>query len=136
MRRILIGSGLAAGALIVLASAAMSPPIIWPDAPAPPAIAAHVDAARTRLWTEATDGLRVPLHLAFDEAWCVPGGAVALIFEEHRPPYLETSFGYALRGSVPTSPDDAWGGAHGIESRAQVDAELRRELGPRAGPCA
>ena len=77
------------GALaVVLAGLAATflPPVVWPDAPVPASLAASVPSARWRLWTEATDALRLPLHLTFVEARCGSDGSVALIFEEHRPP--------------------------------------------------
>lgn len=136
MRRVIGTIGVVAGA-IVLAIPAVTflPPRIWPDAPAPPALAASIPSARGQLWKEATDGLRLPLHLTFTEARCGADGAVGLIFEEHRPPYTERRFAYAARGSMPTSADESWGGGHGIAGSVLDDSEFVHLLGPDPAPC-
>ncbi len=111
------------------------PPVLWPDRPVPASLAAFVRAARQQLWSEATDGLRLPLHLSFVEARCSPNGSVALIFAEHRPPYAETRFAFALRGSMPTATDDTWGGGAGVAGSALDDSEFVHQMGLDTGSC-
>ena len=96
--------------------AASLPSALWPDAPVPASIAEYLPAAREQLWTQATDGLRLPLHLRFLEARCNSDGGVALVFEEIGRPIGSTTYAYAVRGSMPTSPDDGWGGGYGVRS--------------------
>jgi hypothetical protein len=136
MRRV-IGAVVAVGSLVVLGGLAATylPPVVWPDAPVPASLAQAVPSARWRLWTEATDGLRLPLHLTFVEARCGSDGSVALIFEEHRPPYTESRFAYASRGSMPTSADDSWGGGHGITGPVLEDDEFVHLMGQDPQPC-
>lgn len=136
MRRV-IGAVTVVGSLIILGglAAAFLPPVIWPDAPAPASLAQSVPSARWQLWTEATDGLRLPLHLTFVEARCGSDGSVGLIFEEHRPPYAERRFAYAARGSMPSSADDSWGGGYGITGSVLDDDEFTHLLGPNPPVC-
>ena len=92
-------------------------------------------SAREQLWSEAIDGLRRPLHLRFVEARCqAEGTAVALIFEEYRPPYLVRSYAYAVRGSLPTTSDERWAGRYGLRS-IEGDPELDRLLGRDTVAC-
>ncbi len=136
MRRVAGVLAAVAGVVAVCGLAAtFSPPLVWPDAPAPPALATYIAPARQHLWTEATDGLRVPLHLTFIEARCGADGAVALIFDEHRPPYTDRAFGYVARGSMPTSADDSWSGGYGIAGSVFDDSEFVHLLGPDPVPC-
>jgi hypothetical protein len=132
-----IGAVAAAGSLVVLGGLAATflPPVIWPDAPAPGALADSVPAARWKLWTEATDGLRLPLHLTFVEARCGSDGSVGLIFEEHRPPYTDERFAYAARGTMPTAADDSWSGGYGINGSVLDDDEFIHLLGPNPSIC-
>lgn len=88
----------------------------WPDAPVPASLAESVPAAREQLWNQATDGLRLRLHLRLLEARCNRDGGVALVFEEIGRPFFATTYAYAVRGSIPTSPDDGWGGVTGMRS--------------------
>ncbi|MDA8201610.1 MAG: hypothetical protein M0Z49_02400 [Chloroflexi bacterium] len=131
--------GLAVTALTTLVAfglmAILLPPVLWPDRPIPPSLAAYVPAARQQLWSEATDSLRLPLHLTFREARCSPDGSVALIFEEHRPPYTETRFAYALRGSMPTAADDSWDGGAGIAGSVLDDSEFIHQMGSDSTVC-
>ena len=92
------------------------PLYLWPDAPVPASLAEYLPAAREQLWDHASDGLRFPLHLRFVEARCSRDGGVALVFEEIGPPIGTTTYAYAVRGSMPTSPDDGWGGGYGVRS--------------------
>ncbi len=137
--RMRMAIGLAVTALTTLVAfglmAILVPPMLWPDRPVPPSLAAFVPAARQQLWSEATDSLRLPLHLTFREARCSPNGSVALIFEEHRPPYTETRFAYALRGSMPTAVDDSWGGGAGIAGSVLDDSEFINQMGPDSTAC-
>jgi hypothetical protein len=111
------------------------PPVLLADAPAPASLAAYVPSARDQLWKHATDGLRLPLHLRFVEARCwADGGAVALVFEEWRPPYLRVTYAYAIRGSMPTSADDAWGGGFGVASLS-TDDEFVFQMGADSVRC-
>ena len=64
----------------------------------------------------ASDGLRLPLHLRFLEARCDSDGGVALVFEEIGRPVGSTTYALRIRGSMPTSPDDGWGGGYGVRS--------------------
>ncbi|MHB8959864.1 MAG: hypothetical protein ACYDAN_09585 [Candidatus Limnocylindrales bacterium] len=132
------GAVAAVGSLVVLGGLATTflPSVIWPDSPAPASVAASVPAARWQLWTEATDGLRLPLHLTFTEARCGADGSVGLIFEEHRPPSTERRFAYAARGSMPSSADNAWSGGYGISGSVLDDDEFIHLLGPNPPVCA
>jgi hypothetical protein len=136
MRRV-IGAVVAVGSLVVLGGLAATylPPVIWPDAPVPASLAESVSSARWRLWTEATDGLRLPLHLTFLEARCGSDGSAALIFEEHRPPYTESRFAYAAGGSMPTSVADSWSGGYGITGSVLDDDEFVHLMGQNPQPC-
>ncbi len=136
MRRVLKVGVAAFGVVVAAALAAtLLPPVIWPDAPAPASVEAFVAAARQDLWNEGTDGLRLPLHLSFIEARCAADGSVALIFEEHRPPYTKTWYAYVARGSMPTAEDQGWGGGFGIEGPALADREFIHVMGPDPAPC-
>ena len=105
------------GVLPSLTGAAASlPGLLWPDAPVPASLAEFMPAAREQLWDQATDGLRLPLHLRFLEARCSSDGGVALVFEEIGPPFFATTYAYAVRGSMPTSPDDGWSAGTGMRS--------------------
>lgn len=110
------------------------PSVIWPDAPVPESLVEFIPAAREQLWDQATDGLRLPLHLRFLEARCNGDGGVALVFEEIGPPFLGTAYAYAVRGSMPTSLDDAWGGGYGLSSVLD-DAEFIHTMGTDTAPC-
>lgn len=127
----------AVGSLIILGGLATTflPPAIWPDAPVPGLLAESVPSARWKLWTEATDGLRLPLHLTFVEARCGSDGSVGLIFEEHRPPYTDQRFAYAARGSMPSAGDDSWSGGYGITGSVLDDDEFIHALGPNPSIC-
>jgi hypothetical protein len=127
----------AATGLVLLGGLAATflPPLVWPDAPAPPALATSIPSARQQLWTEATDDLRLPLHLTFIEAWCGADGTVGLIFEEHRPPYVGRSFAYAASDSMPSSAGKSWSGGYGITSSVLDDSEFVHLLGPDPSPC-
>lgn len=124
-----------AAVVIVGLAATFLPAVFWPDAPVPASLAASVPSARQRLWTEAMDGLRLPLHLTFVEARCGSDGSVALIFEEHRPPYTESRFAYAARGSMPTSAADSWSGGYGISGSVLDDDELIHLMGRNPPSC-
>lgn len=136
MKRV-IGLVVLGAVAVVLAGLAATflPSVVWPDAPVPASLAASVPSARWRLWTEATDGLRLPLHLTLVEARCGLDGSVALIFEEHRPPYTESRFAYAARGSMPTSVDDSWGGGYGITGSVLDDEEFIHLVGQNPPSC-
>ena len=127
-------------ALLTLAGcgpgAAVVPAALWPDAPAPASVAAYLPSARAQLWSEATEGLRLPLHLQFIEARCAADGAVALVFREHRPPYRDSTSAYAIRGSMPTALDDAWGSGTGIDGTLFADDEFLHLMGRDHRPCA
>lgn len=110
------------------------PPVVWPDAPAPPSLVTSVPGARHDLWVNASP--LVPLHLTFVEARCSKSGAVALVFEEHRLPYLGTHFAIATRGSMPTSPlDEAWSGGIGISGSVVNDQEFLSVMGTESTVC-
>ena len=94
--------------------------LLWPDAPVPASLAEYLPAAREQLWNQATDGLRLPLHLRFLEARCSSDGGVALVFEEIGRPFFLTTYAYTVRGSMPTSADDGWGNG-GTGLRAVLD---------------
>lgn len=69
------------------------------------------------------------------EARCrAGGGAVALVFEEWRPPYLGVTYAYAIRGSMPTSAGDAWGGGFGVTSLS-TDDEFVSQMGADSFRC-
>ncbi len=133
-----VASVIAAGVAMLVAIGLITtfvPPVLWPDRPVPASLAAFVPAARQQLWSEAIDGLRLPLHLSFVEARCSPNGSVALIFADHRPPYTETRFAYALRGSMPTATDDTWGGGAGVAGSALDGSEFVHQMGLDTGSC-
>jgi hypothetical protein len=111
------------------------PPVIWRDAPVPASLAAYMPTARQTLWANGIDGLRLPLYLTFIEARCAADGAVALIFEEHRPPWTETRFAYTARGDMPTAPDDPWGGGLGIVGSVLADEEFIHLMGADPALC-
>jgi hypothetical protein len=112
------------------------PPLVWPDAPVPASLSAAIPAARHQLTDESADRLPpLPLHLTFLEARCSETGAVALVFEEHRPPYLGTSYAVAFRGSMPTEPGDAWGGGVGIVGSVLGDPEFTNQMGRDPSVC-
>ena len=129
--------GTAALGVVVAAALAttMVPPVIWPDAPAPASVEAFVAAARKDLRNRGANASWLPLHLSFIEARCSADGRVALIFEEHRPPYTTTRYAYVARGSMPTAEDQGWGGGFGIEGPAQADHEFIHVMGPDPAPC-
>lgn len=133
-----LGAAALAGTIVVAVAlvATFLPAVIWPDAPVPPSLAASMPAARQMLWTEGSDGPRLPLHLTFIEARCGADGSVALIFEEHRPPYADKRFAYAARGSMPTSADEAWGGGYGIPGPVLGDDEFIHLMGRDPARCA
>ena len=106
-----------AGLLPALIGAVKSlPELLWPDALVPASLAEYLPAAREQLWSNASEDFRLPLHLRFLEARCSRDGGVALVFEEIGPPIGTTTFAYAVRGSMPTSPDDGWGAGTGKRS--------------------
>jgi len=128
-------AAVAIGVALALA-ATFLPPVLWPDRPVPPSLSAYLlSAARQQLWSHATDGLRLPLHLTFVEARCAASGAVALIFEEHRPPYTDSRFAYAVRGSMPTATDAGWSGGYGISGSVLDDEEFIHLMGRATVPC-
>ena len=99
------------GAMVVVGTAAglglaaaYVPAFVWPDARVPDSLSISLQSARRQLWAEAADGLRLPLHFSFVDSRCASDGSLALIFEEHRPPYLERRFAYVARGSAPMNP--------------------------------
>ena len=100
----------------VVGTVSTLPMLLWPDAPVPASLAEYLPAAREQLWAQAPDGLRLPLHLRFLEARCNSEGGAALVFEEIGRPFFATTYAYAVRGSMPTSPDDGWGGGTGKTS--------------------
>jgi hypothetical protein len=118
----------------LIAAAASLPSVLWPDAPVPASLAEYLPAAREQLWAQATDGLRLPLHLRFLEARCSSDGGVALVFEEIGRPFFLTTYAYAVRGSMPTSPDDSWGGGYGMASVLD-DSEFIHDMGPDHVAC-
>ncbi len=128
-----VGAFLAVAALGLAAT--FMPRVLWPDSPVPPSLAAFLPAARQQLWSEATDGLRLPLHLTFVDARCAANGSVAVIFEEHRPPYTESHFAYAVRDSMPMAADDAWSGGYGISGSVFDDGEFTWLMGHDTIPC-
>jgi len=135
--RFLRAAGALVAALIAAAIAVMVlPPMLIQDASAPRSLMPYLVEARHRAWTEATDGLRLPLHLRFVEARCSTDGrgAVALIFEEWRPPYLDVTYAVVWRGSMPTPEDNSWGGGVGIRSY-ETDSEFLHVMGQSSGPC-
>ncbi len=129
-RRATVGTGI----LVLLGFAVVVlPPVLLPDAPAPPALAPFVASARHQLWVEGTP--IVPPYLRFVEARCQAGGtAVALVFEDWRFPYLNRTYAYAIRGSMPTTGDDGWGGGFGVKSLT-TDDEFLYQMGPNSKPC-
>ena len=131
-------AGVAGIVLLVVGGAlgvVLLPPIVWPDIAIPTSVAPFVPAARAALWAEASDGLELPLHLTFVEARCADDGAVALIFEEHRPPYAETLYAYAFRGAMPTAADDSWAGGYRVPGPVAADPEFIHLMGSDPGPC-
>ena len=110
------------------------PGLPWPDAAIPASLAEFVPAAREQLWDQATDGLRLPLHLRFLEARCNSDGGVALVFEEIGPPIGTTTYAYAVRGSMPSSPDDDWGGGTG-QTSVLDNPEFIHSMGTDAVAC-
>jgi len=122
---------------IVVAVVAL-PPLLLRDAPAPASLARFVDGARAQLRSESIEGPLFwwPLHLRFAEARCSTDrqGRVALVFEAWRPPYLGTAFAVAWRGSLPSSPEDSWGGAFGTGSVFDDD-EFVYQMGTNTTPC-
>jgi hypothetical protein len=131
-------TGLAVVALLVVGGALgviLLPPVVWPDTAIPASVAPFIPTARAALLAEATDGLELPLHLTFLEARCAADGSVALIFEEHRPPYAESRYAYAVRGSMPTAVDDAWAGGFRVPGPVVADPEFIHLMGPDPGPC-
>lgn len=122
-----------AAAAALLHALEVAPSVIWPDAPAPPSVAAYVPVAREQLRGNAIDRRLWPLHLRFVEARCGRDGAVALIYEEIRP-LLPRTFAYAARGSMPTSTTDSWAGGTGMVTVLD-DPEFTRLMGPQSGAC-
>lgn len=136
MKRVLGMAALVVAVVVALGlSVTYLPALIWPDASVPSAVAASLPAARQQLWSEGIDGLRLPLHLTFVEARCAADGSVALIFEEHRPPYTDSRFAYAARGSMPIAADDSWSGGFGITGSVLDDDEFIHLMGPDTTLC-
>lgn len=79
-------------------------------------VADFVRTAREQLSNQATDGLRLPLHLRFIQARCSSDGGVSFVFEELGPPYRQRTYAYAVRGSMPMSREESWGGGYGLTS--------------------
>ena len=125
------------GAVAALAAAVLAvsylPAAIWPDAPVQESLANAVVSARASLWAHATDGL--PLHLSLVEARCAPDGSIALVFEEHRPPYVAHRWAYAVRGPGPVVDNAAWGGGYGITVPVVDDPEFIHLMGAESVPC-
>jgi hypothetical protein len=111
------------------------PGLLWPDDPVPASVAEFVPTARDELWSQAIDGLRLPLHLRFVDARCASDGGVALIFEELRPPYLTNTYAYTSRGSMPASQDDGWGSGGYSMSSVLDDPEFIHLMGDDTVPC-
>ncbi len=111
-------------------------PMLVQDASAPGSLRPYIAEARHRAWTEAWDGHPLPPHLRFVESRCSTDGrgAVALVFEEWRPPYLDITYSVVWRGSMPTPEDDSWGGGFNIRSY-ESDREFIHVMGPDSGPC-
>lgn len=127
--------GRKASLVTALAHAVTSlPALLWPDAQVPESLAAFLPSAREQLWHHATDGLRLPLHLRFLEARCSNEGGVALVFEEIGRPFFVTTYAYAVRGSMPTSPDVAWGAGTGLPSVLD-NPEFIHLMGPDTVVC-
>jgi hypothetical protein len=57
-----------------------------------------------------------------------------LVFEEIGPPYLSTTYAYAVRGSMPASEEDAWSGGYGL-SDVLADPEFVHLMGADTVPC-
>ena len=122
--------------VVVLGVAAtFLPEVVWPDRPAPPSLEASLASARRQLSAEAVNELWLPRHFTFVEARCASDGSVAMIFEEHRPPYLESQFAYVARGSAPTAVDSAWSGGFGIAGSVLTDGEFVYLMGRDTKPC-
>jgi hypothetical protein len=111
------------------------PSVIWPDAPVPESVAEFMPAAREQLWDQASDGLRLPLHLRFLEARCGSDGGVALVFEEVGPPISVTTYAYTVRDSMPTAPDDGWFGGGTGKPSVLDDPEFIHLMGDDTAPC-
>ena len=111
-----------------------APLLVWPDASAPASLARYVPVARQQLLRRAIDRLLWPLHLRFVEARCSSDGKVALVFEEVRPLLPWRTFAVAWRGSMPTSPDQGWGGGTGMASVLD-DAEFVQVMGSDTFAC-
>jgi hypothetical protein len=116
-------------------AAAYVPAFVWPDARVPDSLSISLQSARRQLWAEAADGLRLPLHFSFVDSRCASDGSLALIFEEHRPPYLERRFAYVARGSAPMTLNDAWSGGFGIAGSVLDDVEFVHVMGSDTTPC-
>jgi hypothetical protein len=114
------------------------PTLALGDERAPASVAPFVDSARSSLRSEAIEGpfFWWPLHLRFVEARCSVEypGRVALVFEAWRPPYLSKSWAFAVRGSMPTSADDGWGGGFGSQPADEGD-EFQYQIGAGSVPC-
>jgi len=136
MRLLRIAGLFTLGLVAVAAAVTMLPPFLLHDAPVPSSLAPFMAEARHKIRTEATDGFRLPLHLRFVEARCSTDGrrAVALIFEEWQPPYLNLSYAIAWRGSMPTVENNSWGGGVGMRS-VETDPEFVHVIGPNTGTC-
>lgn len=125
MRRVLrFGAGLVLIALVTGLAVTIAPRVVWPDRPVPAWLAPDLEDLRHGLWGHATDHGGLVLQLTFIEARCDPDGSVALIFEEHRPPYLVTRHAY-VGGTREATGDVSWGGGgYGIEGSLLADAEF------------
>jgi hypothetical protein len=124
------------GAISVVAATTFLPPVIWPDTRVPASVASSLAGARHELRANATERSLLPLHLSFVEARCSNTGAVALVFEEHRFPYLGTRFAFAARGAMPTSASEGgWGGGVGISGSVLDDPEFINLMGTGSTSC-
>ena len=121
---------------IVLALVVL-PPLLLRDAQAPATLSPFIDGARAQLKSELVDGPLFwwPNYLRFTEARCsvVYPGRVALVFELWRPPYVPPAYAVAMRGSMPSSTSDSWGGGWGIGS-VYGDTEFIYQMGADAVP--
>jgi hypothetical protein len=136
MKRVLrFGAGLVLIVLVTGLAVTYAPQVIWPDRPVPAWLAPNLEDLRRDLQGHANDRGLV-LHLTFIEARCDPDGSVAVIFEEHRPPYLATRHAY-VGGSREATGDVSWGGGgYGIEGSLLADAEFIHLFGADPPVCA
>lgn len=132
MRRthwLILAAGLGAILVPALAALFVFPSTVWPDRPIPSRFAPYVDSARASIRSNI-EGIRI-VHLRLDSVRCRRDGAAAIIFEQREPPYLNTSYAYAISG---TWPPVGWDGGVGIHDAA-ADPELAYFLGADEVPC-